>query len=124
VAAAQEVRQPSDWKKMYEDASAQLRAAQDRKAEMAKEIAVKDATINDLQNKLTAAQSQMQNLLQQIDILREDALRLGSVYAGWESPAASRPAVEPWRAFGGLETRTFAGNYPPVFDPRWPLAAP
>ena len=39
AAIAQDVRQPEDWKKMYEDASAQLRAAQDRKSELASDNA-------------------------------------------------------------------------------------
>src|ERR1700677_1418471 len=63
VTAAQETHQPDDWKKMYDDASTQLRAAQDRKAELAKQNGQLAAQVADLQK-------QLENARIDLDVLR------------------------------------------------------
>jgi len=121
---AQDARQPSDWKKMYQDVEGQLHAAQDRKAEMAREAAELTARNAQLQKQLQAAQDQVQVLKRQVDSLTYQTLFMGDVYADWETFTVLRPAVlEQWRSFWGDSLPDIFDGFPLVFDPRWPFSA-
>jgi septal ring factor EnvC (AmiA/AmiB activator) len=112
TAYAQDVRQPSDWKKMYDDASAQLRASQNRKAELAAENA--------------GLQTQLRKAQLAIDTFDERTRLLNAVYAGWESFIQRNPAIfEQWRAFWGQDIPALSDDAGPIlFDPQWPFTSP
>ena len=124
-ANAQEVRQPSDWKKMYDDASVQLRAAQDRKSEMANTIAQLTARVAALQTQLQAAQEQLDALNQRFEADIARTYFLSAVYNGWESFTLQNPDVRNrWQAFWAFAPGGLKDDFPLVRDPQWPLAVP
>jgi len=124
-ANAQEVRQPSDWKKMYDDASVQLRAAQDRKSEMANTIAQLTARVAALQTQLQAAQDQLNSLNQRFEADIARTYLLNAAYTGWESFTLQNPDVrDRWRAFWAFVPGGLKSDFPLVGDPQWPLAMP
>jgi hypothetical protein len=118
MAWAQDVHQPSDYKKMYEDASAQLRASQNRKAELAADNAKLTTRVADLQTELQSAHLAM-------DLFDQRTLLMRAVYAGWESFTRRNPAIyAQWRAFWGLDFRDLPEDSGPVlFDPQWPFTS-
>jgi hypothetical protein len=112
--AAQAVRQPSDWEKMYKDVSAQLRAAQDRKSELAADNA-----------KLTSRVAQLQGQLDQQSRRFEQSVFLEAFYTGWESFTIQNPRVlDQWEAFWGQGLPLPPSDSALLFDPHWPLSVP
>jgi hypothetical protein len=122
AAIAQDVRQPEDWKKMYEDASAQLRAAQDRKSELAADNAKLTAQVADLQRRLQTADLDAELLRRQADGLARQLMLLNSFYSGWGpfSDAAWDPGAS-WQAQAGRSISGLRDEATPQNDPRWPL---
>jgi hypothetical protein len=107
TALAQTVRQPSDWQKMYNDVSTQLRAAQDRKSELAAD-----------NTKLTAHVAQLQI---QADALADRILFLQTFYDGWESFMARNSSIlDQWAAFWDEGRPGPRRSFPLLFDPQWP----
>lgn len=124
-AGAQEVRQASDWKKMYDDVSAQLRAAQDRKSEMSKQIADLTARLAMLQTRLQAAQDQLDSLHRAAEDEINRTYFLNSIYNGWEVFTLANPDVrDRWRSFWAFGLAGFHDDFPVVGDPQWPLTMP
>jgi hypothetical protein len=122
-AQAQDVRQPSDWKKLYEDALGQLRAAQTRKSDMATQIAQLSARVAALQTQLQAEQEQLDNLGIQNQLLSDRTYYLGAIYGEWEAFTLQNGDVRGrWRAFLGDGLFGFHEDFPLVCDPQWPFS--
>jgi hypothetical protein len=108
TAMAQTARPPSDWEKMYNDVSAQLRAAQDRKSELAADNA-----------RLTTRVAQLQR---QTDALTDRTLFLQAFYTGWASFMARNSFI--WDQWGSFWSQSYPGlpdNSQLLFDPQWPI---
>ena len=124
-AMAQDSGKTQDWQKMYEDASAQLRAAQDRKSELSAENTKLTARIAELEKGLQSAQDEIVLLRNQADTFAEETYLLHSFYVGWEAFARSNPPIsEQLRAF--LD-ESLIGRPADVFtlcDRGWPLSDP
>ncbi|MGA2231989.1 MAG: hypothetical protein ABSH22_13920 [Tepidisphaeraceae bacterium] len=121
AAFAQDVRQPADWKKMYDDASAQLRAAQDRKSELAADNAKLTAQVAELQRQLQTANQDAELLRRQADGLAQELLLINAFYSTWgpfSDPAAV--SARSWQALAGRSSAALGDQYPGA-DSRWPL---
>ena len=131
AAAAEDEPKPEEWKRMYQDASAQLRAAQDRKAEMAAENAKLAAQNVKLAARAAELEKQAQAAAAQADVLRRDVdgfaqrtFCLRAFYSAWESFGRWDPAaVAAWRAFVGHTIPVFPDETPAFRDPLWPVSA-
>src|SRR5947199_6939188 len=80
---ADEPVKPEQLKKAYDDALVQLKAAQDRKAELAKENEALAAKVEELKKQLAAAQSQTESMKRQIADIDERTFFLRSYHAAW-----------------------------------------
>jgi hypothetical protein len=122
--AAQQTGQSNDWKKMYDDASVQLRAAQDRKAELAKQNGQLTAQVADLQKQLETVQMDLNIVRLQTDAFAEKILLGHAFYSVWEPFA--QPVTEDWRQLQGM----VAYNLPILNEDslaghrEWPLLFP
>src|SRR5580700_7934812 len=85
LAVGQETHKPEEWQKLYEDASQQLRAAQDRKAQLSLENAKLADQVKDLQAKLQAANAQVKTLKLQTDSFDERTFYLTTYFLYWDS---------------------------------------
>jgi hypothetical protein len=115
AANAQDSRKQEDWKKMYQDASAQLRAAQNRKADLAAENA-------ELEKKLAAAQGEIDSLQSETDSSDERSFMLRAFYSAWEAFIRQNPAIgERWRVFWNHSLPGLPDDKPVLYDPQWSL---
>ena len=122
-AMAQDSGKTQDWQKMYEDASAQLRAAQDRKSELAAENTKLTARVADLEKGLQTAQDQVVQLRNQVDTFAEETYLLHSFYVGWEAFARSNPPVsEQLQAFLDQSLMGPQADLFTLCDRSWPLS--
>jgi septal ring factor EnvC (AmiA/AmiB activator) len=122
AASGQEVRKAADWEKMYQDASAQLRAAQDRKSELSAENTRLSAKIAQLQQNLQAAQAEADSLAKQLQALDTQSAILRAFHAGWYAFLRIDPVVSfKWQRFWGNTLPSWADNQPLVVDLNWPL---
>src|SRR5277367_6472752 len=80
LARGQDSAKPQNWQKMYEDASAQLRAAQDRKSELAAQNAKLTAHVAELEKGLQASQDEFAVLRSQSETFAEATYLLHSFY--------------------------------------------
>ncbi|HUB27403.1 MAG TPA: hypothetical protein VL992_18400 [Tepidisphaeraceae bacterium] len=104
-----------DWKKMYEDASTQLRAAQNRKAELASDNAKLTA-------QLEKRSAELDQLRHQTDTLTEQTSFLTAFYADWKSFIRLSPWIsDQWTAYFGPTVPELPDPGPVLWDPAWPL---
>lgn len=75
---------PEQLKKMYDDALGQLKAAQDRKAELAKENEALTTKVQELQKQLAAAQDQVQSLKHEVADNADRTYYLRAYHAAWQ----------------------------------------
>lgn len=113
---AQAQPSPDQLKKMYDDAMNQLRAAQDRKNELANENQQLKAKLAETEAKLAAARTE-------IDDAAEKTLTLRTQNAAWRQFVALNPHVLPmWRSFmeiGAVRVEESIATYPGDRD--WPF---
>ena len=124
VLFAQDAPKPEEWQKLYEDASTQLRAAQDRKAQLAAENSKLADQVKDLQSKLQQANAQVKTLKLECESFDDRTFYLTTYQQFWQMFLKTQPAVRVrWEAFlrdsspfqpdGGFWFR----------DSLWPLSA-
>lgn len=102
AAAGQDNLKPEQWKKMYDDTLAELRAAQDRKNELAKQNERLGAEVERLKKELAGTQGEMASLRAQAAEQAERTFFLRSHYALWRKFLSLYPTVElRWRLFVG-----------------------
>ena len=116
-AAIQDGLTQEQLRKMYDDALVQLKASQDRKAELAGENEKLQARLAELEKQLADARGQIADHAERTFFLR-------SHHAAWQTFLARYPSLMArWKVFleAGLLT---APNEPPQWmDPDWPLSA-
>src|SRR5258706_13525418 len=83
TARAEDPVKPEQLKKAYDDALVQLKAAQDRKADLAKENEALAAKVEELKKQLAASQAQMESMKRQIADVDERTFFLRSYHAAW-----------------------------------------
>ena len=122
---AQDSGQTSDWKKMYDDVSAQLRAAQDRKSELAGDNAKLTARVAELEKQVQAAEAELQALHHQADSFTEQTFTLRAYYMGWNAFIGENPDILPrWQEFRGRGLPWLHSGGIALFEPQWPFSVP
>lgn len=120
---AQDVPKPEQLKKMYEDALAQLKAAQDRKTELAQENEQLNAKLADLGKELDRLRNGMVDLERRDAETAERTFFLRSQYAAWQSFLAGQPETKArWEVFLDNALVNPRAGVPKIVDPEWPMA--
>jgi chromosome segregation ATPase len=122
-ALGQDEPRPEQLRKMYDDALAQLKQAQDRKNELAAENDRLNAKVTELQKQLEAAKARVDEVNRAAAGYAEKTFFLRSQYAAWREFIRRYPKIEAeWRVF--LEGDALGPQrLPDVMDPAWPLSA-
>jgi septal ring factor EnvC (AmiA/AmiB activator) len=103
---------PEQLKKMYDDALGQLKAAQDRKAELAKENESLGAKVADLQKQLAAAQDQVQTLKREVADSSDRTYYLRAYHAAWQKFLTRYPEVMArWKLYLGHSELTMSFDF-------------
>ena len=122
LAFAQEAANPEQLKKLYDDALAQLKAAQDRKNELAQQNEQLTARTADLQKQLDALRGEMLELKRRDAENAEKSFYYRSHHAAWQSFVENYPELKArWKRF--LETDLLSGTIelPSLADPQFPV---
>jgi predicted nuclease with TOPRIM domain len=125
VALAQDAANPEQLKKLYDDALQQLKAAQDRKNELAQQNEQLTAKLQDLQKQLDQVRGEVLELRRHDAESAEKSFFLRSHYAAWQSFVEGYPELKArWKRF--LETDLLSGSVemPALADPRYPASTP
>ena len=123
VALGQEEPKPEQLRKMYDDALAQLKAAQDRKSELAKENEKLTAEVERLRKELQANQSETAELRRQVAENAEKSFYLRSYYAAWQSFLRDHADLEArWKLFLENDLLGPRQETTNLLDPDWPLS--
>ncbi len=124
VARGADTVKPEDLKKLYDDTLVQLKAAQDRKSQLAAENEKLTAHITDLEKQLAAQNSQIEDLRRQVTLFADRTYFLRSHYAAWlQFIEANAPIRLQWDLFLEQIGVIGPGAEPAFFDPNWPLSA-
>ena len=123
-AVAQENPNPEQLKKAYDDALVQLKAAQERKNQLAAENEKLTATVAGLQKELAAANSRMEDMKRADAEHAEKSFFLRSHYMAWQNFVKTYPEVlTRWKTFLGNEFVTAPAEVPAeIVDPQWPMS--
>jgi uncharacterized protein YdcH (DUF465 family) len=118
-ARAEDDVKPEQLKKMYDDALAQLKAAQDRKAELAKENDALNAKVTELQKQLAASQEQVASLKNEVAESADKTYYLRAYHAAWQRFLSNYPELTlKWKAYLGHGVFSLPSDFPeyPLFD--------
>jgi predicted nuclease with TOPRIM domain len=119
---AQDAANPEQLKKLYDDALAQLKAAQDRKNELATQNEQLAAKVADLQKQLDAARGEMLELKRQDAENAEKSFYLRSHHAAWQTFVDRYPELKArWKQFLDRDVLAAGNELPTLMDPDWPL---
>jgi len=122
ITRADEPVKPEQLKKAYDDALVQLKAAQDRKAELAKENEALAAKVEELKKQLAASQTQMESAKRELADSDERTFFLRSYHAAWQNFIRRYPEVMArWKLYLGDSVLTVPQGVPDVLNPEWPL---
>jgi hypothetical protein len=117
AAAFQDGLTQEQLRKMYDDALVQLKASQDRKAELAGENEKLQARVAELEKQLGEARTELANQAERTFFLR-------SHYAAWQTFLSRYPSLlQRWRVFMEADVLTAPNEIPQWMDPDWPLSA-
>jgi hypothetical protein len=120
TAFAEDAIKPEQYKKMYEDALAQLKAAQDRKAELSKENEVLGGRLAELQKQLAATQDQVQGLKRQVADNDDRSFMLRAYQAAWNGFLRHHPDwLAQWKLYLGHSAVSIPGEYPDYLNMDW-----
>ena len=118
VCYGQDAPNPEQLKKMYDDALAQLKAAQDRKNELAAEN-------EKLQKQLTILEAQLESLQRDAATQSSKTFFLRSYYASWQRFIDRYPELKiRWEAFLNADVLSVPYSVPMPEDANWPSTAP
>ena len=120
---AQDASNPEQLKKLYEDALTQLKAAQDRKNELATQNEQLTAKAADLQKQLDAAKSEMQELRRRDAENAEKNFNLRSHHAAWQAFVERYPELKArWTRFLERDILAAGNEMPQLMDADWPMS--
>ena len=121
-ALAQDANNPEQLKKLYDDALAQLKAAQDRKNELATQNEQLTARVAELQKQLDQARGEMLELKRQDAENAEKSFYLRSHHAAWQSFVERYPELKSrWKQFLEKDILAAHNELPKLVDPEWPV---
>lgn len=121
-ALAQDADNPEQLKKLYADALAQLKAAQDRKNELATQNEQLTGKVADLQKQLDAARGEMLELKRQDAENAEKSFYLRSHHAAWQTFVERYPELKArWKHFLEKDVLAAGNDLPELIDPMWPM---
>ena len=111
---------PDQLKKMYDDALVQLKSAQDRKNELAKENEDLKAKAEEAGKDLAVSQAQVQDLKREVADNAEKDFYLRAYHAAWENFLRRNPELlMRWKMF--IQSDIMASQKSPeLLDPTWP----
>ena len=113
---------PEQLKKLYDDALAQLKAAQDRKNELATQNEQLTAKVAELQKQLDAARGEMLELKRQDAENAEKSFYLRSHHAAWQTFVGRYPDLKArWKLFLERDVLAADNPLPGLMDPDWPV---
>lgn len=116
-ALAQEPPKLDELQKMYDDALAQLKAAQDRKNELGVEN-------EQLRAQLAEANARADALAVQANDFADRTFHLRSMNAAWHEFLQQYPSLRArWQVFLETELLSAPRELPEYIDPNWPLSA-
>ena len=119
---AQDATNPEQVKKLYADALAQLKAAQDRKNELATQNEQLTAKVAELQKQLDQARGDMLELRRQDAENAEKSFYLRSHHAAWQTFVGRYPELKArWKQFLEKDVLATGNDLPEFLDPMWPL---
>jgi septal ring factor EnvC (AmiA/AmiB activator) len=121
-----EETKPEDLKKLYSDTLQQLRAAQDRKTELATQNDKLTHQVAALEKTLGEQTAELNELKRQSAAFADKTFFLRTYYAAWEQFIAIHPAIKTqWDFFlANLVPLSAPAPAPtPFMDPDWPLSA-
>ena len=123
-AAAVAQENPEQLKKAYETAQEQLKAAQERKNQLAAENETLKANVAELQKQLATANARMEDMKRVDAEHAEKSFFLRSHYMAWKAFVKTYPEVlSRWEAFMGNEFITRPTTAPSeVVDREWPMS--
>ena len=125
VCPGQEGPNPDQLKKMYDDALAQLKAAQDRKNELAAENEKLHGQVDELHNQLTVMGAQLESLQRDAASQAGRTFFLRSYYAAWQRFIERYPELKiRWEAFLEAGALDVPYSVPMPGDAAWPFAGP
>lgn len=113
---------PEQLHKMYDDALKELKAAQERKNQLAEENDKLKTQVADLQKQLAAATQQANDLKREQTEQADKTFYLRSHYAAWEAFLRQYPELlGRWKAFLEADFTTPKPGLPPItIDGQWP----
>jgi hypothetical protein len=124
-ARGQDEPKPEDLKKMYNDTLVQLKAAQDRKTQLATENEKLAAHVAQLEKQVAVQGAQIDQLRHQPDAYSEQTFFLHIQCLAWQQFLDENPLIKlQWDFY--LERLTMPlGLFlqPAFFDPNWPLSS-
>jgi predicted nuclease with TOPRIM domain len=122
LSLAQDTSNPEQLKKLYGDSLAQLKAAQDRKNELATQNEQLTAKVAELQKQLDQARGEMLELKRQDAENAEKSFYLRSHHAAWQTFIERYPELKVrWKEFLSRDVLAAGNELPKLVDPEWPL---
>lgn len=118
---ADEPVKPEQLKKAYDDALVQLKAAQDRKAELAKENEALAAKVEELKKQVANSQTQIDSMKKQIADNDDRTFYLRSYQAAWQAFIRRYPEVMArWKLYLSDSLLSVPQELPDLLNPDWP----
>ena len=122
LAIAQDAANPEQLKKLYADALTQLKAAQDRKNELATQNEQLTAKVAELQKQLDQARTEMAELKRQDAENAEKTFSLRSHHAAWQAFVDRYPELKArWQRFLKADLLAGDNDLRKLLDPEWPV---
>lgn len=120
LAYAQDEPRPEQLRRMYDDALAQLKQAQDRKNELAAENERLNARLAEMQKQVDAGKLRVDEVNRESASYADKSFFLRSHYGAWREFIRRYPKIEAeWRAYLFGEGPRVMPEY---FDRDWPLS--
>jgi hypothetical protein len=116
---------PDDLKKLYSDTLVQLKAAQDRKSQLATDNEKLAAHVTELEKQVAAQHAQIEDLKNQSKTFADRTFFLRVHYMAWMQFLDGNPLIKmQWDLFlDRLTSPLTPSPQVPFIDPEWPLSS-
>jgi hypothetical protein len=122
ITLGQEVK-PDDLKKLLDATRAELKTAQDRKAELAMENAKLSSQVAELTKTNLTQAAQLEDLKRKAAAFADRTLFLSMQYAAWAQFISLNPAIRmQWAIFEDTTSMASSGQSPIFMDTEWPFS--